>query len=82
MLEAFGFEPAPSWVGRVARAALSARAVGERPLPRRRRSKLLRPGGARSYPSYPLGHTPEALGATEPPADIDPALLRRRTRTR
>ncbi|HJQ45578.1 MAG TPA: oxygenase MpaB family protein [Amycolatopsis sp.] len=77
MLEAFGFDAPPPWLGRLARAALRARAVAERPLPRRRRSKLLRPGGARSYPTYPVGLGPEDLGAPEPPADVDPSLLRR-----
>ncbi|KAA9149217.1 DUF2236 domain-containing protein [Amycolatopsis acidicola] len=78
MLAAFGFEPAPAWVGRLVRGALRARAVLERPLPHRRRSKLLYPGGAKSYPTYPAGQRPSDLGAPEPPADIDPELLRRR----
>jgi hypothetical protein len=77
MLAAFGFEPAPPWAGRLARAALRARAVAERPLPRRRRSKLLKPGDSRSYSTYPLGQTPETLGAPAPPPGIDPTLLRR-----
>jgi ER-bound oxygenase mpaB/B'/Rubber oxygenase, catalytic domain len=77
MLEAFGFKSAPRWLGVVVRGALRARAIAERPFPRRRRSKLLRPGDTRSRPTYPVGQTPEALGAPQPPVAIDPALLRR-----
>ncbi|TVT18385.1 DUF2236 domain-containing protein, partial [Amycolatopsis rhizosphaerae] len=77
MLEAFGFRPAPRWLGKAVRGALRARAIAVRPLPRRRRSKLLRPGATRSYPTYPVGQTPEDLGAPPPPAGIDPALLKR-----
>lgn len=76
MLTAFGFEPAPAWVGRLVRAGLCARSAVVRLLPRRRRSKLLNPA-SRSYPGYPDGYEPGQLGASGPPAEIDPELLRR-----
>ncbi|NKQ52720.1 DUF2236 domain-containing protein [Amycolatopsis sp. K13G38] len=77
MLEAFGFAVAPSWLGPAVRAALRARAVAERPLPARRKSQLLKPGVMRSRRTYPVGQRPEDLGAPEPPAGMDPTLLRR-----
>lgn len=73
MLTAFGFDAPPRWVGVATRTALRARAVAEKPLPRRRKSKLLA-GTTRSYPG---GHTIDTMGPGEPPAGIDPALLRR-----
>ncbi|MEV5297629.1 oxygenase MpaB family protein [Amycolatopsis methanolica] len=79
MLAAFGFRPSPAWVGRAARAGLHARSAVVRLLPPRRKSKLLN-SKVRSYPGYPKGYSPSDLGAPEPPADIDPALLRRRSR--
>jgi len=77
MLTAFGFEPAPAWVGRVVATGLHARSALVRVLPRRRRSKLLKPG-SRNYPGYPTGYVPEDLGAPEPPSDIPQRFLRRK----
>ncbi|NIH79858.1 oxygenase MpaB family protein [Amycolatopsis viridis] len=79
MLAAFGFGPAPAWAGHAVQAGLRARAALVRPLPPRRKSKLLH-SKVRSYPGYPTGYSPSDLGAAGPPADIDPALLRRRSR--
>lgn len=77
MLNAFGFQPAPAWVTRLARAGLRGRSAVVRLLPRRRHSKLLKPL-SRSYPGYPDGYVPGDLGAPGPPADIAPGFLRRR----
>jgi hypothetical protein len=77
MLRAFGFRAAPAVVGRVARLGLRGRAAVVRLLPPRRKSKLLH-STVRTYPGYPEGYWPKDLGAPAPPADIDPALLRRR----
>ncbi|GDY32508.1 oxygenase MpaB family protein [Gandjariella thermophila] len=76
MLAAFGFPPAPAWVGPVARAGLRARSAVVRLLPRRRRSRLTREPRNRTYRGYPHGYTPGDLGAPEPPADLDRRWLR------
>jgi hypothetical protein len=76
MLTAFGFDPAPEQVARRVRAGVRARSAVVRLLPRRRRSKLLKPA-SRSYPGYPDGYHPGDLGAPGPPSDIDRDLLRR-----
>jgi hypothetical protein len=76
MVTAFGFEPAPTWVGRVVRTALRARSSVVRWLPRRHTSSLLKPK-SRSYPGYPVGYQPADLGAQEPPPDMDAELFRK-----
>ncbi|MFR9731145.1 oxygenase MpaB family protein [Saccharopolyspora sp. MS10] len=76
MLTAFGFRAAPPWVTRAAHGALRARALVERWMPERRRSRLTQDGKNLTYPNYPSGYTPADLGAPEP-ADIDPRWLRR-----
>ncbi|MEV0899714.1 oxygenase MpaB family protein [Actinoplanes sp. NPDC049802] len=79
MLRAFGFEPAPPWVGALAGAGLRARAAALRFFPPRRESVLARPGSNRTYPGYPDGYRPSDLGAPPPPDDL-PAELRRPSR--
>lgn len=79
MLRAFGFEPAPRWVGTVASAGLRARAFALRFFPPRRESVLARPGRNRTYPGYPAGYRPADLGAPPPPDDL-PAEFRRSSR--
>jgi hypothetical protein len=79
MLRAFGFEPAPRWVGVVASAGLRARAFALRFFPPRRESVLAAPGRNRTYPGYPAGYRPSDLGAPPPPDDL-PAEFRRSSR--
>jgi hypothetical protein len=81
MVVAFGFDPAPDWVGDAVRAGLRVRSAVVRVLPRRQTSSLLRPR-SRYYPGYPTGYDPTDLGAQPPPADIDPTLLRRNVNPR
>jgi hypothetical protein len=76
MLTAFGFDPAPRWVGVCASAGLKARAVALRFFPPRRESVLGRPKHNRTYPGYPDGRQPSDLGAPPPPADLPAEFLR------
>jgi hypothetical protein len=76
MLTAFGFDPAPRWVGASAVAGLKARAFAVRFFPPRRESVLGRPKHNRTYPGYPAGHQPSDLGAPAPPADLPAEFLR------
>ncbi|GLZ33940.1 peptidase [Lentzea sp. NBRC 105346] len=62
MLTAFGFTPAPSWVGRLMRSGLRLRAFVVRYLPPRRRLRLTTAKN-RTYPGYPSGYRPSDLGA-------------------
>ncbi|MFB9322974.1 oxygenase MpaB family protein [Cryptosporangium minutisporangium] len=77
MLTAFGFRPAPPWIGTTARGALRTRAAVVRLLPPRRRSKLAQAGRNPTYPGYPAGYRPSDLGAGPPPPDLDPGFLTR-----
>jgi hypothetical protein len=76
MLRAFGFDPAPRWVGASATAGLKARAFALRFFPPRRESVLGRPKHNRTYPGYPDGRRPSDLGAPPPPADLPAEFLR------
>ncbi|TWP45811.1 DUF2236 domain-containing protein [Lentzea tibetensis] len=62
MIAAFGFTPAPAWLGRLARAGLRFRSLIVRALPPRRRLKLTSAPN-RSYPGYPEGYSVDDLGA-------------------
>ncbi|MEU4236188.1 oxygenase MpaB family protein [Actinoplanes sp. NPDC026619] len=77
MLRAFGFPPAPTWVGAMASASLRARAAAVRLLPPRRTSVLGVAKHSRTYPGYPEGYRPSDLGAPEPPPDLPAEHLRR-----
>ncbi|GIE95424.1 oxygenase MpaB family protein [Paractinoplanes rishiriensis] len=66
MLRAFGFEPAPRWVGTLAVAGLRARAAVLRLFPPRRRSLLGVSKHNRTYPGYPDGYRPADLGPDAP----------------
>ncbi|GAA2626038.1 oxygenase MpaB family protein [Paractinoplanes durhamensis] len=77
MLRAFGFTPAPGWVGASGRAGLKARAAGIRFLPPRRKSVLGVSKHNRTYPGYPQGYRPSDLGAPEPSPDLPAEHLRR-----
>jgi hypothetical protein len=79
MLSAFGFDPAPRWVGGVASFGLRARAAALRFFPPRRESVLGKPQRNRTYPGYPSGYQPSDLGAPPPPDDL-PAEFRRPSR--
>ncbi|HWS33424.1 MAG TPA: oxygenase MpaB family protein [Actinoplanes sp.] len=79
MRTAFGFEPAPRWVGTLANASLRARARALRFFPPRRESVLGRPKRNRTYPGYPAGYQLADLGAPPPPTDL-PAEHRRSSR--
>jgi hypothetical protein len=76
MLRAFGFDPAPAWLGAVSAAALKARAAAVRLLPPRRESVLGVSRRNRTYPGYPAGYRPADLGASDPPADFPVEHLR------
>jgi hypothetical protein len=78
MLTAFGFKPAPRWVGASGRAGLRARAALIRfAFAPRRRSKLGMMPQNRTYPGYPDGYSPSDLGAPPPPTDLDERWLKR-----
>jgi hypothetical protein len=77
MLRAFGFEPAPEWIGAASAAALKARAAVVRLLPPRRTSVLGVSRRNRTYPGYPAGYRPSDLGAPPPSADFPTEHLRR-----
>jgi hypothetical protein len=77
MLRAFGFPPAPHWVGTLAALGLRARAAALRLAPPRRRSVLGVSPRNRTYPGYPSGYQPTDLGAPAPPADLPVEHLRR-----
>jgi hypothetical protein len=78
MLTAFGFKPAPRWVGASGRAGLRARAAVIRvAFPARRQSKLGVMPHNRTYPGYPAGYSPADLGAPPPPADLEERWLKR-----
>jgi hypothetical protein len=77
LLDAFGFAAVPGWLTALSEAGIRARSALVRELPPRRRSVLARDPGNRTYPGYPTGYDPSEMGAGEPPADIDPSLLRR-----
>jgi hypothetical protein len=79
MLRAFGFEPAPRWVGALASAGLRARARALRFFPPRRVSVLGRPRSNHTYPGYPPGYRPSDLGAPPAPDDL-PDEFRRSSR--
>jgi hypothetical protein len=79
MLRAFGFDPAPRWVGRLALVSLRARARALRLFPPRRESVLAKPKRNHTYPGYPSGYQPSDLGAPPPPDDL-PAEFRRSSR--
>lgn len=79
MLHAFGFEPAPGWVGSLATAGLKSRARALRLFPARRESVLGKPKRNHTYPGYPSGYQPSDLGAPPPPDDL-PAEFRRSSR--
>ncbi|AEV83029.1 hypothetical protein ACWT_2010 [Actinoplanes sp. SE50] len=64
MLAAFGFTPAPRWVGAVGEAGLRARARVLRFFPPRRTSVLGISPGNRTYPGYPRGYRPADLGVS------------------
>ncbi len=65
LLEAFGFPPAPAWVGAAAHGSLRARARAERLLPPRRRPSL--PREQRTVRGYPDGYSIGELGPAPPP---------------
>ncbi|MDT0304059.1 oxygenase MpaB family protein [Streptomonospora wellingtoniae] len=75
MLEAFGFAPAPRWLGRAVRTALRVRAGVVAQLPPRRVSRLSADRRNRTYPGYPDGYAVEDMGAPEP-TGIDAKWLR------
>jgi mpaB/rubber oxygenase-like protein len=77
MLRAFGFPPAPRWVGAAGEAGLRGRAVALRFAPPRRQSVLGESARNRTYPGYPQGYRPSDLGPPAPPADLPPSHLRR-----
>ncbi|GLW27506.1 oxygenase MpaB family protein [Actinoplanes regularis] len=77
MLRAFGFPPAPRWVGALGDFALHARAYTLRFFPPRRASVLGVSPRNRTYPGYPEGYRPADLGAPEPSADLPAEHLRR-----
>ncbi|MFF5288721.1 oxygenase MpaB family protein [Paractinoplanes globisporus] len=77
MLRAFGFDPAPAWVGASAAAGLRARAAALRLAPPRRRSVLGISKRNRTYPGYPTGYIPANLGAPAPREDLPAEHLRR-----
>jgi hypothetical protein len=62
MRTAFGFDAAPTWVGRVTRGALRKRARVVAHLPARMTSRLARDPRNRTYPGYPQGYRPADLG--------------------
>jgi hypothetical protein len=62
MLVAFGFEPAPAWVGRATRQALQARSAVVRRMPARMTSRLAQDPKNRTYPGYPDGYQIAELG--------------------
>jgi hypothetical protein len=62
MRQAFGFAPAPAWVGAVARGGLRARSAVVAVLPPRRVSRLGVDRRNRTYPGYPDGYRPSDLG--------------------
>ncbi|GIE81686.1 peptidase [Actinoplanes philippinensis] len=76
MLRAFGFDPAPRWVGGLAAAGLKARARAVRLFPPRKESVLGKPKRNRTYPGYPSGYQPSDLGAPPPPDDLPAEFLR------
>ncbi|MEU4620163.1 oxygenase MpaB family protein [Actinoplanes sp. NPDC023801] len=76
MLTAFGFGPAPRWVGVSATAGLRVRAFALRFFPPRRESVLGRSEHNRTYPGYPAGRRPSDLGAPPPPSDLPAEFLR------
>jgi hypothetical protein len=65
MLSAFGFTPAPAWLGAVTLGGLHARSAVVAALPPRRASRLGRDPGNRTYPGYPDGYRPSDLGPTQ-----------------
>ncbi|GAA2674916.1 oxygenase MpaB family protein [Actinoplanes palleronii] len=67
MLRAFGFRPAPRWVGAAGDLGLRTRALALRFFPPRRTSVLGVSPGNRTYPGYPAGYRPSDLGAPAPP---------------
>ncbi|GAA0448500.1 peptidase [Paractinoplanes deccanensis] len=77
MLRAFGFDPAPAWVTRLASTGLRTRAHALRFFPPRRRSVLGVARHNRTYPGYPDGYEPSDLGAPPPPAGLPPEFRRR-----
>jgi mpaB/rubber oxygenase-like protein len=77
MLRAFGFDPAPRWVGALGAAGLRARAGALRFFPPRRTSVLGVARHNRTYPGYPDGYRPSDLGAPAPPTDLPAEHLRR-----
>ena len=78
MLRAFGFRPAPRWVGALGELGLRTRAWALRFFPPRRESILGVSPRNRTYPGYPDGYRPADLGAPAPDADF-PADHPRRT---
>ncbi len=77
MLRAFGFTPAPRWVGAAGELGLRARAFALRFFPPRRTSILGISTGNRTYPGYPEGYRPSDLGPAAPAADFPAEHLRR-----
>jgi hypothetical protein len=77
MLRAFGFSPAPAWVGASAALGLRARALVLRAFPPRRKSVLGVAKRNRTYPGYPAGYSPSDLGASAPSTDFPAEHLRR-----
>lgn len=77
MLHAFGFSPAPAWVGASATVGLRVRALALRVFPPRRRSVLGVAKRNRTYPGYPTGYRPSDLGAPAPSTDFPAEHLRR-----
>ncbi|WP_433380485.1 oxygenase MpaB family protein [Actinoplanes sp. CA-142083] len=77
MLAAFGFDPAPAWVGKAAATGLRARAAALRLFPPRRHSLLGVSKRNRTYPGYPTGYSPSDLGAPAPSPDLPAEHLRR-----
>lgn len=69
MLRAFGFRPAPRWVGAGGELGLRVRAFALRFFPSRRTSVLGISVKNRTYPGYPEGYRPADLGAAAPAAD-------------
>jgi hypothetical protein len=85
LLHGLGLKVPPWWQRRAAAGVLRARGAVVRRLPPRR-SAAFDDGTVRfrTYPGYPDGYDLDAIGAPDPPADIDPSRLsgragRRRT---
>ncbi|BCJ45934.1 peptidase [Actinoplanes ianthinogenes] len=77
MLRAFGFSPAPRWVGALGDLGLRARALALRFFPPRRTSILGVSPRNRTYPGYPADYHPTDLGAEAPAPDFPAEHLRR-----